>query len=85
MLSLPEDVAFDRGGNLYIADWVNFRVRVVDPSGTIETYAGSGGFGYNGNNLPAVIANIFPNGLAIKPNGVVFFSDQSMYRVRKIH
>jgi sugar lactone lactonase YvrE len=52
------DVAVDRTGNVYIADSINARVRVVDSSGTIRTYAGSGTFGYNGNGLPATQTNI---------------------------
>jgi sugar lactone lactonase YvrE len=83
-LNLPEDVAVDRSGNLYIADWVNFRVRVVNSAGTINTLAGSGGFGYNGDGLPATQTNLFPLGLAIS-NGVVYVTDQSSYRVRAVH
>lgn len=84
MLFLPLDVAVDRQGDLYIADWVNLRVRVVDRSGTIETVAGSGGSGYNGDGLPATQTNLFPNGLTVR-NGAVYVSDQGSYRIRKVH
>jgi sugar lactone lactonase YvrE len=84
-LFLPSDVAVDAKGNFYIADWINFRVRSVNSSGTIETLAGSGGFGYNGNGIPATEANMFPVGLAVGPSGAVYVADQSSYRVRKIH
>ena len=85
MLSLPSDVAVDAKGNFYIADWINFRVRVVNASGIIQTLAGSGGYGYNGEGLPATQANVFPSGVAVGPNGTVYFADQSSYRVRTIH
>jgi sugar lactone lactonase YvrE len=81
----PTDVAVSVAGNLYIADANNFRVRTVDPAGTINTYAGSGGIGYNGDNLPATQTNLFPNGLAIAPNGIIYVSDDGSYRVRRIH
>ncbi len=84
MLSLPMDVAVDNQGDFYVADWLNFRVRLVNRSGTIETFAGSGRFGYNGDGLPAKQANLFPSGLVVR-NGAVYVIDQASYRVRKIH
>ncbi len=79
----PSDVATDSASNVYIADWINYRVRVVDSSGTITTLAGSGGYGYNGNAVLAAQAHLLPNGLAVR-NDVVYFSDQGTYLVRKI-
>ena len=38
-LSYPSGVALDVGGNLYIADELNHRIRRVDPGGTITTFA----------------------------------------------
>lgn len=84
-LTLPTDVAVDTKGNFYIADWDNLRVRVVNSSGTIETLAGSGEFGYNGNNLPAKQTTVFPFGLAVAPDGVVYVADEGSFRVREIH
>jgi sugar lactone lactonase YvrE len=41
-LNQPAGLAVDSGGNLYIADQGNNRVRCVDPRGRIETIAGRG-------------------------------------------
>ncbi len=41
-LNAPAGLAFDSQGNLYIADTGNNRVRRVDSSGIIHTYAGDG-------------------------------------------
>src|SRR5258708_20884645 len=41
-LSGPEDITFDSGGNMYIADTFNNRVRKLAPNGTITTLAGTG-------------------------------------------
>ena len=84
-LSLPADVAVDAKGNIYIADWINFRVREVNRKGIIQTLAGSGGFGYNGEGLPARVANVFPVGVAVAPDGSLYMADSSDYRVRRIH
>jgi hypothetical protein len=51
----------------------------------ITTLAGSNGFGYNGDGLPALKTNIFPMGVVVGPDGVVYFADSGSFRVRKIH
>ena len=71
-------------GNIYIADRNNFRVRKVDTSATIQTLAGNGGFGYNGNWLPALSTNLYPSGVSVSPAGVVYVVDEGSFRVRKI-
>jgi uncharacterized protein (TIGR03437 family) len=44
-LNSPTGVALDSAGNIYIADYGNSRVRKVDTSGTITTFAGIGNSG----------------------------------------
>src|SRR5262245_55346505 len=41
-LAGPFGLALDAGGNLYIADYFNSRVRKVAPNGVIQTVAGNG-------------------------------------------
>jgi len=82
-LYLPTDVAVDNKGNFYISDWLNLRVRMVNSAGTIETLAGTGNYGYNGNNLPAKQTNLVPIGLAVTGNDV-YVSDSGSFRVREI-
>src|SRR5580704_17353021 len=49
-LNYPASVAVDRAGNLYIADWDNDRIRMVNTTGIIRTIAGTGSlFGYSGD------------------------------------
>ncbi len=92
-LSYPCGVAMDNSGNLYIADNANNRVRKVDPSGTITTFAGNGtnsGVFTNGQYLvgdggAATNANMDnPNGVAADAAGNVFIADYYHNRVRKV-
>jgi len=78
------DVAVDTKGNFYIADSSNFRIRMVDASGTIHTLAGSGDAGYNGNALPATATNMFAVAVGVSPTGVVYLMDTASYRLRKV-
>src|SRR5205823_6450678 len=51
-LSFPFGVTLGADGSLYIADSNNNRIRKVDPSGIITTFAG-GGAAFPGDNGPA--------------------------------
>jgi sugar lactone lactonase YvrE len=83
-LNFPQDVTTDAAGNLYIADWINFRIRMVDGAGIIQTVVGSGGFGFTGERIAPKQVNVFPVGLAVSPAGDLTFADESMFRVRKV-
>jgi DNA-binding beta-propeller fold protein YncE len=56
-LSIPEGVAVDSAGNLYIADTGNYRVRKVS-GGTITTVAGNGIAGFSGDGAAATNASL---------------------------
>lgn len=84
-LSLPEGVAIDSRGDLFIADTGNDRIRKVDASGVIRTIAGTGRNAYAGNGGPAVRANLYaPVGIAIGPDGSVYFSERYQDTIRVI-
>lgn len=78
-------VIFDSVGNTYIADSNNFRIRKVDTSGTITTFAGTGVEGYSGDGEPAIDAHIsFVFDLDIDSLGHIYISDNGNGRIRKI-
>jgi len=64
------------GGYLYIADYLNYRVRRVNLStGIITTVAGDGTRGDTGNGGPATAAEICnPEGLAVDQQGNLYIS-----------
>ena len=84
-LYFPSGVAVDAAGNLYIADYLNDRVRRVNPAGVISTVAGSGERGYGGDGGPAASAQLyFPAGVAVDRAGNLYIADRLNHRVRRI-
>ena len=84
-LNRPSGVAVDADGNLYIADSANYRIRMVDTTGTITTIAGTGTRGYSGDDGPATSAMINePVGLAVDGTGNVYVADRNNQRIRRI-
>ncbi len=83
--NVPLGMAVDAAGNLYIADDLNFRIRKVDPSGTITTFAGNGTSGFSGDGGPATAAQlgaVFD--VAVDRSGNVFIADLGNARIRKV-
>jgi sugar lactone lactonase YvrE len=86
LLNDPQDMAIDPAGIMYIADYQNNRIRKVDLSGNISTFAGIGYPGYSGDSSEATVANIYqPSGIATDAAGNVYFSDFANARVRVIN
>jgi sugar lactone lactonase YvrE len=82
-LNVAADVAVDTGGNLYIADQFNRRIRKVATSGIITTVAGNGSRGYFGDGGPATAAGlVYPNGVAVDATGNLYIADDN--RILKV-
>jgi sugar lactone lactonase YvrE len=84
-LSWPRALARDGNGNLYVCDTGNARVRKIDASGIITTFAGSSGpLGDSGDGGPATSAVLNGcRGLATDTSGNLFIS--TLHKVRKVN
>jgi RHS repeat-associated protein len=81
----PFDLTLGPDGSLYVAEEQNDRLRVIRPDGLIFTLAGTGESGFGGNGGPAAIARLNDlRGVALGPDGDVYFSDSGNSRVRKV-
>jgi uncharacterized protein (TIGR03437 family) len=89
-LNGPQGVALDSSGNLYIADSINNRVRIVNSAGVINTFAGTGavsagGGGTFGDGGLAINALLYlPSGVCLDTSGNVYIADTGDNIIRKV-
>lgn len=76
-------IALDPAGNVFFAD--GSRIREITLDGKIQTVAGTGTSGYDGDNKPAVSAQLnVPTALAFDSSNNLYIADGFNYRVRKV-
>lgn len=93
LLTRPYGIATS-GGSVFVSegnDVFDFdqtlgnRVRRIDPSGVISTFAGTGATGFGGDGGPATDALLNdPRGVSTAANGDVFIADCANQRVRRV-
>ncbi len=90
-LNSPSGVVLDAKGNLYIADSLNNRVRMVNAQGIISTFAGTGSTspdsvpGSFNDGAPATQGLLKrPQGLAVDSAGNVYIADTGDNLVREV-
>lgn len=82
-LNHPEDVKVGPSGKVYIADYDNHCIRIVDAGGTVSTHAGAPGQrGWRGGPLPGTLYH--PNSLAVTPAGDVACGYNQVFAVFQV-
>lgn len=79
----PRGVAVDAGGNVYVADLGNHRIRKITAAGTVSTLAGNGFLGFNDGPGTTAMFNQ-PIGVAVDTTGNVYVADLGNDRIRKV-
>lgn len=79
----PSGLAFDRDGNLYVADTGNHAIRKITPQGAVSTIAGNGTPGF-GDGPGAQARFDGPTGVAVGADGRVYVADTYNDRIRVI-
>lgn len=85
LLDSPQGLAMG-GGNLYIADTHNHRIRKLNlTTGEITTIAGSSA-GFSGDNGPATAAQLnLPTALALDGSNNLYIADTQNHRIRRLN
>jgi uncharacterized protein (TIGR03437 family) len=82
-LKYPQGLVVDRNGDLFVADSLNFKVRVVGNGGTLFTAAGTGSAAFGGDGGPGPYASLnMPYALAVDSAGDLYIADLRNFRIR---
>ncbi len=82
----PTGLSIDRDGNIYVAEYDDSRIRKIDAAtGIINTLAGTGENGYNGDCMAAAGA-LLNNPVSLCTDGFenIYIADNANNRIRKI-
>jgi serine/threonine protein kinase/sugar lactone lactonase YvrE len=81
---LPNNLAVDSSGNLYVADTGNNVIRKITPDGTVTTLAGQAGSHGSNNGMGGEARFWAPFGVAVDADGMIYVADSANNLIRKI-
>ena len=82
--SLPNNLAMDKAGDLYVADTANNTIRRITPSGVVSTLAGVAGSHGNTDGVGNQARFWAPFGIALDGAGNMYVADTANNIIRKI-
>jgi hypothetical protein len=81
---MPEGVAVDRAGNVYVGDMLNNTIRKVTPGGVVTTLAGLAGNQGSADGTGSAAQFNNPYGVAVDSAGNVYVADCFNFTIRKV-
>jgi sugar lactone lactonase YvrE len=81
--NVPDGIAADPYGNLYVSEDGNHAIRKIDPQGNVTTIAGLGTPGFKDGDRTTAMFNA-PGGIMWHPSGSLYVSDTLNHSIRKI-
>ena len=82
----PYHISTDASNNLYIADFLNNKIRRLAPTGTIITIAGTGTQSSTGDGSLAINATLNnPADMVVDPSGNVYIAEWGAHKIRKVN
>jgi hypothetical protein len=78
-------IAVNNAGDVYLSNRLDTVRKVDAATGTINTIAGNGYFGFSGDGGAASVAELYePLGMALDAKGNIYFTDDANGRVREV-
>jgi sugar lactone lactonase YvrE len=82
--ALPQGVAVDNAGTIYVGDSANHTIRKVTPAGVVTTFAGLAGSRGSSDGAGSSARFFNPIGVATDSSGNVYVADNGNVTIRKI-
>lgn len=82
--NLPNGVAVDGIGNIFVADTENHTIRKISPGGIVTTLAGTAGLPGSVDDVGTKARFYNPGGIIVDVNGNMFVADGENHTIRKI-
>ena len=82
--NIPNGVALDNAGDVYVADTGNSTLRVISTAGTVTTLAGTPGVKGTSDGQGAAAGFVTPAGLAVDSAGNIYVADVQDDAIRQV-
>jgi sugar lactone lactonase YvrE len=84
LFSVPEGIAVDAAGNVFVTDQQEATIRKITPEGVVSTFAGTAGQHGQTDGQGSLARFDSPSGLAVDTKGNLYVADEFAYTIRKI-